>query len=104
MKELSLVQKQGFKSVDENPDLLKTYPIKSVMLKGVDLMTFRADAHPSLLGSRLRKEIFGSDGLTVDMIDSASSPNRKGSSNRAQSKVQRSFLVLFNEKLCLGSI
>ena len=77
MKELSLVQKQGFKSVDENPDLLKAYPIKSVMLKGVDLMTFRADAHLSLLGRRLRKEIFGPDGLTVDMIDSANSPNRK---------------------------
>ena len=74
MKEFPLVQKQGFKSLDENPDLLKAYLIKSVML---DLMKFRADAHPLLLGRRLRKEIFGLDGLTVDMIDSVNTPKRK---------------------------
>ena len=76
IRELSVIQKRGFQSVDENADLLTAYPIKPVMFNGVDLMTIRADAHPSLLGRSLRKEIFGVDGLTDQMIDSANSPKR----------------------------
>ena len=76
IRELSVIQKRGFRSVDEKADLLNAYPIKPVMFNGVDLMTIRADAHSSLLGRCLRKEIFGVDGLTDQMIDSANSRKR----------------------------
>ena len=72
--QMSVIQKRGFQSVDENTDLLTAYLIKPVIFNGVDLMNIHADAHPSLLGRSLRKEIFGGDGLTDQMIDSANSP------------------------------
>ena len=68
--------KIGFQSVDEFPDLLEAYPEKRVMYHGTNLMEMRADSHPSLLGWALRKEVFGIDGLTGEMIDSQNSPKR----------------------------
>ena len=68
--------KKGFQSVDEFPDLLEAYPVKRVMYQGTNLIEVRADAHPSLLGWALRKEVLGIDGLTDDMIDSQNSPKR----------------------------
>ena len=46
------------------------------MYQGTNLMELRADAQSLLLGRALRKEVFGIDGLTDDMIDSQSSPRR----------------------------
>ena len=60
--------KKGFQSVDEFPDLLEAYPVKRVMYQVTILMELRADAHPSLLGRAPRKQIFGIDGLTDDMM------------------------------------
>ena len=44
--------------------------MKSVMHLGEDLMSkLKANAYPSQLGRELRRQLFGNDGLVIDMID-----------------------------------
>ena len=62
------IQTFGFESVDQNPHLLETFPIVSVMKGDVDLMQIEANEFPSRLGRALRKEIFGQNGLVETMI------------------------------------
>ena len=76
--EIEKLQEHGFQSIDEYPHLLATYPTKRVDFNGEDLMKrYKTGPHPSTLGRNLRKDLFGLDGLTTDMIDSENSPIRK---------------------------
>ena len=70
------IQKFGFESVDQNPHLLETFPVVSVMKGDLDLMKIEAKEFPSRLGRALRKKIFGQNGL-VETIIGAEHSSRK---------------------------
>ena len=78
LREARSLTLKGFRSVDENLTLLALYPTKLVEHNGVDLNeSIKAGPHPSTLGRKLRRTLFGEDGQNEDMIESENSPNRK---------------------------
>ena len=77
VQEISILQKFGFQSIDENPDLRTAYPVHRVEFEGEDLMkTHVANCYPSQLGRCLGRKIFGVDGLVDQMMYSQSSGTR----------------------------
>ena len=51
VQEISILQKFGFQSIDDNPDLRTAYPVHRVEFEGEDLMkTHVANCYPSQLG------------------------------------------------------
>ena len=78
MTEIEQLQEHGFQSNDEYPHLLAAYTAKRADFNGEDLMKrYKTGPHPSTLGRNLRKDLFGWDGLTTDMIESENSTIRK---------------------------
>ena len=50
VQEISILQKFGFQSIDENPDLRTAYPVHRVQFEGEDMMkTHVANCYPSQL-------------------------------------------------------
>ena len=77
VQEISILQKFGFQSIDENPDLRTAYPVHRVEFEGEDLVkTHVANCYPSQLGRCLGRKIFGVDGLVDQMMYSQNSGTR----------------------------